>query len=294
MTRFFAFMILVLFSCQENNNMNIDIQGHRGCRGLYPENSIPAFTHALELGVNTLEFDVVISKDKEVIISHEPFMSHEICLDLNGEDISENQALKHNIYQLDYEEIRQYDCGSKYFNKFPEQKKIKVFKPSLDDLINAIRQDSSLPHFKSVNYNIEIKRRPEWDSIHHPDYKEFASLVIQKIKQLEIEEVTTVQCFDVETLQFVHRQFPEINLVYLIANSNSPAENMDLLGFAPSIYSPAFQLVDADLVEFCQKKKMRLIPWTVNEIEDMQDMITLGVDGIITDYPDRLIALIGN
>ncbi|MBT8230527.1 MAG: glycerophosphodiester phosphodiesterase, partial [Bacteroidia bacterium] len=130
-------MILVLFSCQENNNMNIDIQGHRGCRGLYPENSIPAFTHALELGVNTLEFDVVISKDKEVIISHEPFMSHEICLDLNGEDISENQALSHNIYQLDYEEIRQYDCGSKYFNKFPEQKKLKVFKPSLDDLINA-------------------------------------------------------------------------------------------------------------------------------------------------------------
>ena len=271
--------------------MELDIQGHRGCRGLYPENTIPAFIHALNLGVNTLEFDVVISKDNKVIISHEPFMSNEICLDPQNNEIKAEEEFDHNIYQLNYEEIKNYDCGSKYFDKFPEQKKTKAYKPSLADLIEAIKTDSSLPHFKSVNYNIEIKRKAQWDGTHHPDYKQFAALVIEEIRNLDIVSATTVQCFDVETLQFLKKEYPEIKLVYLIANENTMSKNLEILGFRPFIYSPYYKLVNAELLEFCHNESMKLIPWTVNDTADMKSLIKLGVDGIITDYPDRLIAI---
>ncbi|NNE27011.1 MAG: glycerophosphodiester phosphodiesterase [Saprospiraceae bacterium] len=269
----------------------LDIQGHRGCRGLYPENSIPAFLHAIELGVHTLEFDVVISKDKKVIVSHEPFMSHEICTTPDGSKIEINEESKHNLYQLSYDEIKSYDCGSLYFEKFPDQEKLKTYKPSLKDVVDAVNNKLNSVGISTINYNIEIKRKAKWDNTFHPEYHEFADLVIAEIEALGIMDKTTVQCFDVPTLQYIHETYPNVRLVYLIYNQNGIENNLELLGFNPAVYSPYHGLIKAGTAEYCKERQIQLIPWTVNEVEDMQKMIDRGVDGIITDYPDRLIEL---
>ena len=264
----------------------LDIQGHRGCRGLLPENTIPAFLHAMDLGVHTLEFDVVISADEQVIVSHDPYMSHHISTAPEGIEITEATEKEHNIYKLTYAEIKKYDVGLKPFPRFPNQKKIAVHKPSLVDLIKVTEAKDP-----NILYNIEIKRRPENDEIYHPEYKHFADLVIYEIENLGIMNRTTIQCFDVATLQYIHEKYPNVRLVYLIENEESPSTNLDKLGFLPYVYSPYYKLVDAELVDICETKNMQLIPWTVNEVENMKALIELKVDGIITDYPDRLIGL---
>ena len=265
---------------------NLDIQGHRGCRGLYPENTIPAFEHAMDLGVHTLEFDVVISQDHQVIVSHDPYMSHDISTGPDGLEITSDTEKNHNIYQLTYEEIKNYDVGLKPFPRFPEQKKMPVHKPSLKDLITVTEAKNN-----TILYNIEIKRRPENDNLFHPEYKAFADLVIKEITDLGIMSRTTVQCFDTATLIYINEKYPEVKLVYLIENEDSPIDNLDKIAFTPYVYSPYYKLVNEELVNLCKDRNMQLIPWTVNEVEDIQAMINLGVTGIISDYPDRLIEL---
>lgn len=269
----------------------LDIQGHRGCRGLFPENSIVGFEKAIELNVTTLEMDAVVSKDGRIIISHEPYMSHEICFTSDGRPISEKDQKKHNIYQLNYEQIRKYDSGSKYIDRFPDQEKLRTHKPSLKDVVIAVNSKLASLDRKSINYNIEIKRRTEWDNSFHPPYQEFADLLIKEVIELGILAVTTVQCFDTETLRYINRKYPYVRLVFLVDNKHSTAYNFSQLGFIPTIYSPNYLLVNEELVHYCKKSGILLIPWTVNEDKDILNMITLGVDGIISDYPDRVIKL---
>ena len=269
-----------------------DIQGHRGCRGILPENSIPAFLHAIELGVTTLEMDAVISKDELVIISHEPFMSAEICNAPYGEEILKDNEALHNLYQLDYNEIKAYDCGTKYHERFPNQESLATYKPSLLELIETINTRLSNEISSTLRYNIEIKRKKKWDNSHHPSYKRFADLVIDQIRAAQILPQSTVQCFDIETLQYLHKQYPEVDLVYLIEDKLDYRQNIEELGFVPQIYSPNYKLVSAELVRYCKTQQMILIPWTVNEMTDMEILINMGVHGIISDYPDRLISVV--
>lgn len=276
---------------QKINMKSIDIQGHRGCRGLLPENTIPAFQHALKLGVNTLELDVVVSKDKVVVVSHDPFLSHEFCQNLSGNRISKKEERNYKIYELDFEELKNYDCGLEDHAKFPEQKSIPVTKPSLDEMILASEHAAKDLNRELPFYNIEIKRTKEGDLIFHPDYKEFTDLTMKVILSNKIEERTTVQCFDIEVLQYLKKAYPEQAQVLLIANRMKAEDNIQELGHTPEIYSPHYKLVDKKLVEYCKKLNMKLIPWTVNETEEMMELISLGVDGIITDYPNRLINL---
>ena len=286
------FFVIIFITISVMGTSQIDIQGHRGCRGLFPENSIPAFLHAIDLGVNTLEFDVVISKDKKVIVSHEPFMSHEICKTPEGSTFDVSEEPSHNLFALSYDEIKSYDCGSLYFEKFPEQKKLRTHKPSLSDVVSAVREKLDSKGLKTINYNIEIKRKEKWDNTFHPSFKEFADLVIAEIEALGIMPTTTVQCFDIPTLQYMHKKYPHVRLVYLIYNSDGIAGNLEKLGFDPAVYSPYHGLVKTGTAEYCNKKGIQLIPWTVNEVEEMKNMIEKGVHGIITDYPDRLIELL--
>ena len=119
-------------------SQEFDIQGHRGCRGLLPENSIVAMKKAVDLGVTTLELDVVISADHQVLLSHEPFLSHEICLDSNGNEIYENNEKSYNLYKMNYDEIRKCDCGSKIHPRFLSQEKVKTYKPLLSEMIDSV------------------------------------------------------------------------------------------------------------------------------------------------------------
>ena len=270
----------------------LDIQGHRGCRGLLPENTIPAFKHALDLGVDTLELDVVVTKDKVVVVSHEPFLNHEICRTATGEQITESQEKDFNIYELNFEDLIKYDCGLNSHSKFPEQKNIPASKPSLDEMIKAAEYHSIKTKRETPLYNIEIKRTVKGDKKFHPGYKEFTDLTMQVIRNNGIEGKTTVQCFDLEVLQYLKQKYPEQAQVFLIENSKPIETNIEELGHIPQVYSPLWKLVDSSMVSYCKEKGMKLIPWTVNEIQDMEKLIQLGVDGIITDYPNRLINLI--
>ena len=277
---------------QPSMKTQIDIQGHRGCRGLLPENTIPAFKHALDLGVNTLELDVVVTKDKVVIVSHEPFLNHEICRTQDGDQINKKEEKDFNIYKLNFEDLLKYDCGLNAHSKFPEQRNIPTTKPSLDEMIKAAEQHAAHTKRKTPLYNIEIKRTPEGDDVYHPPFKEFTDLTMEVIQSNGIADRTTVQCFDLEVLKYLKSQYPEQAQVFLVANKKSTEENISALGHVPDVFSPFWKMVDEKMVAYCKAQGMKLIPWTVNETNDMNKLIQLGVDGIISDYPDRLINLL--
>lgn len=282
-------ILLFLTGCNlPQMNNNLDIQGHRGCRGLYPENTIEGFKKALDLGVRTLEMDVVISKDNQVVISHEPFFNHEISTSPDGDTIQEIDEKKHNIYQLTYEEIADYDVGLAPHPRFPNQSKIKATKPLLSAMFESI-ESYKKDLGREVYYNIEIKRVEENDGIYHPPSQEFVDLVLKTIKASGCDNRVSVQCFNHETLAHVHSSYPDQQTVMLIADTITPQKHLDKLGFTPTIYSPYYELVDKELIAFCSQKNMKVIPWTVNTPEETTRLIKLEVDGIISDYPDMTI-----
>ena len=271
-----------------------DLQGHRGCRGLMPENSIPAFLHALDLGITTLELDVVISKDRQVVVSHEPFFNVEITSDLSGRQLPKDT--KTNLYQLDYKTIKTYDCGSTGNPNFPEQQKIKTYKPLLAEVFKAVENHCKKNNLKHPNFNIEIKSEEKEYDISQPTPAVFSDLVYPVIIKSLSSERVTLQSFDFNVLKYWHRQFQskkykKVKLAALVANLNGLEKNLNELGFIPDIYSPYFKLLDSDKVATLHQKKILVIPWTVNEIVDMKAVILMGVDGLITDYPNRFKTL---
>lgn len=267
---------------------SFDWQAHRGGRGIMPENSLPAFQNALKIGVTTLELDVVISKDKQVVVSHEPFFSDEICLDAQGHSLSRDKA-KYNIYQLTYDEIKLYDCGSKGNKNFPEQQKQPTRKPLLSEVLQMAEQYCKEKNLPPVYYNIEIKSTPDGDKVFHPEVAEFSDLTYQVIKQTIPLERLILQCFDFRVLKYWKNKYPDVTLAALVSNIQSVEKNLEDIGFTPQIYSPYYKLILSKAkVEEIHKFGMKLIPWTINEVADMQKFKDWGVDGIITDYPNRI------
>lgn len=283
----YKFLFLFLSLSIGVKAQNIDIQGHRGARGIMPENTIPAFLYALDQGVTTLELDVVVSKDDQIVVSHEPWLSHEICLDPTGNAISNTQEKQLNIYEMTYAEIAGYDCGSKGNVRFADQTKMKTEKPLLVDAIKAAERHVKGVTLYEVNYNIEIKSTPEGDGVFHPGYKEFSDLVFNLIDQYLPWERVIIQSFDFRVLKYWNEQYPDVKLAVLIENMKSPKTNLQELGFTPEIYSPYFKLLSKSKVIEIKKIGMQVIPWTVNDKEDMQKLISWKVDGLITDYPNR-------
>ncbi|MBT8262465.1 MAG: glycerophosphodiester phosphodiesterase [Bacteroidia bacterium] len=266
----------------------IDLQGHRGCRGLMPENTIPGFLKALEIGVTTLEMDLFISKDHKVVVSHEPYFSHLIATDPDGKSISSKNERLYNLYEMNYDEIMQYDVGLKPHPSFPRQEKLHAIKPLFADVVRAAEQAVDQNAYQKPFYNVEIKRVPWQDEVYHPHVREFVKLVVEAIWNTGIENRIVVQSFDPQSLQRVREIDPKIGLVLLVGNDRSPEENLSSLGFTPKVYSPEYSLVNEGLLIFCKENNMELIPWTVNNKQQMIRMIELEVDGIITDYPDIL------
>lgn len=273
-----------------------DVQGHRGARGLMPENTVPAFLLALDSGVTTIELDLAVTKDKQLVVSHEPWMNHLICLDPSGNTIDSVQAMRTNLYQMTYDEVKLWDCGSKGNARFPEQQKFKVSKPRLVDVIAAVEAHIKSYSRYEVDYNIEIKSDPRGDNVFHPTPQEFSDLVINTINEYLPMERVVIQSFDFRVLQYIHEKYPKIKLAALVENKKSIDANLKELGFIPHIYSPDWKLLTADMVKYLQTKKpdsvkngrkLRVIPWTVNQEKDMKALKKMGVDGLITDYPNR-------
>lgn len=294
---FILFILLVTsISCkskkQENIIDKIEVQGHRGERGNLPENTIEGFLGALHKGVDVLELDVVISKDNKVVVSHEPYMSSLYMSSPSGDPILKLDEKKHNLYQMNYDSIKMFDSGSRGNKNFPYQKKIKTFKPLLSDVFYSIENEIIENNLPKIKYNIEIKSDKRVYGIYQPQPEVMVDLVMQVIKEHNIEDKINIQSFDPLPLNILHKKYPQVEIAYLVSKG-SIKENLKHLDFKPEIYSPNFQLIkDNRTVDSLKNKNIKLIPWTVNNPEDIKKMIKLRVNGIITDYPERVLDLL--
>ena len=294
----FFFALLFFMGCSNTKNLPntplgdggavFDKQGHRGCRGLMPENTIPAMLYALGMGVTTLEMDVVITKDKKVILSHEQWFGKEITTKPDGTYMGEREERKFNIYWMTYEQTQTFDVGLKPHPRFPQQQKMKVAKPLLGDVIDSVKKDMMTRKRPFPYYNIETKSNPEFDGVFQPKPEEFIELLMGVIKEKQIEEYVIIQSFDFRTLQYLHQKYPHIKTAMLIEDSDKRSldEQLKALGFTPTIYSPAFVHVNEKLLKSCHKQNIKVIPWTVNDKAKIEELKKMGVDGIITDYPN--------
>ena len=291
---FIIFCTFCLYSCsstkmsQQNKTQVFDWQGHRGARGLVPENTIPAMHKAIDLGAVTLEMDAVITADKQVLVSHEPFFNHEITTKPDGTLVSKAEEKKLNIYKMSYAATQRYDVGLRGNPRFPQQQKMAATKPLLLDVIEASDQYAAANNKPLPFYNIETKSQALTDNEYHPAPKEFVDLLVAIIHHKKLVDRVTIQSFDIRTLQYLHQQYPAIATVLLIEDYNKKtlAEQLQELGFTPRVYSPHHSLVNEALVKDCKAKGMKLVPWTVNDLDTMKKLRSLGVDGIISDYPN--------
>ena len=275
----------------EGKLIGFDLQGHRGTRGLLPENTIPAFKRALEIGVTTLEMDVVLTSEGMVVVSHDPWFSSQICSHPDGSPITESEEKDLRLFDMTYEEVKKYDCGSRGHPKFPDQEAMVVFKPLLSDVIKTSETHTDSQGSPGVYYNIEIKSAPDRDGLYYKSVAEYARQLYAVLVDGGVLDRSFVQSFDPRALEMMHEIDPALPLGLLVNNDDGLITNLERLSFTPVVYSPHERLVDAALVDSIHERNIRIIPWTVNQTERMKELLSLGVDGIITDYPDRGKAL---
>jgi glycerophosphoryl diester phosphodiesterase len=256
------------------------IFGHRGCRGLLPENTIPAFQRALELNVDGIELDVVVNKDKQLVVSHEPYFKKEFCLDSTGNEIKNEREF--NIYTLSQQEIRKFDCGSRGNSGYPEQKGFPVSKPLLQEVFEQL-------NLKDKILLLEVKSEEKEYGVSQPMPKEFAQLVLNETKKMPSDVVTYFMSFDAQLLQELYRLDNSIKTVYLTYSPlKSARQLLNEIGLKPNILGMFYPTISKREIHFLKKKSISVFAWTVNSMETAKKLISKGVTGIITDYPDKI------
>jgi glycerophosphoryl diester phosphodiesterase len=257
------------------SSLAVDLQGHRGARGLLPENTLPAFRRALEIGVTTLEMDCGVTKDGVVVVHHDRRLNPDVARGPDGQWVKAPAPL---IQDLTFQETQAYDVGrlrpgSEYAGRFPHQQPVDGAR--IPRLSEVLKLDSS--------FNIETKIAPDApDETVAPE--EFARKLIAEIRKAGAEKRATIQSFDWRTLRVVEREAPEIGTVYL--TTEAAPEKVHAAG--GKIWSPDYRnLTEKNFLE-AKRLGLRIVPWTVNEPADIQRILAMGVDGIISDYPDRV------
>jgi glycerophosphoryl diester phosphodiesterase len=262
-----------------------DWQAHRGGRGLLPENTIPAMQQALALGVTTLEMDIAISQDKQVLLSHDPFMNADFVYRPDGRPIAKTEEKSLKLYGLPYADIRHYDVGSHGNPRFAQQQPLLAYKPLLAEVIDSAEVYARRHHRVAPYYNLETKTSPAGDGTDHPAPEEFVRLLLAVVSAKGIQERVIIQSFDPRTLEVVHRAQPQLRTALLVENADGLEKNLLQLSFTPTIYSPHYKLVDTALVQACHQRHLLVIPWTVNKLSEAARLIQQQADGLITDYP---------
>lgn len=258
----------------------MDVQGHRGCRGYLPENTLPAFERALEIGVNTLELDVAVTRDGVVVVHHDRGLNPAIARGPDGKWVKRATP----INQMTWAELQTYDVGrldpaSAYGKKFPQQKPIDGTRiPKLSDLF-------ALAGSADVRFNIEPKSDEDQPDETLPP-EPFARALIAEVRKHSMEKRTTVQAFDWRLLKVVEREAPEMPTVYCTEGQGSDPARVHAAG--GKIWSPDFQRLTPTKLVIARKSNIWVTVWTVNEPADIALMIAMGVDGIACDYPDRV------
>jgi len=287
-----------------------DLQGHRGARGLMPENTLPGFATALGIGVTTLELDLAVSGDGAVVVSHNPRLEPALARDASGEWLQQSSPA---INSMNLVTVKSYDLGRlnpghKYAQAYPLQQAIDGTSiPTLGEVFDLVNKSAN----QSLRFNIEVKINPEYPHVTLAP-KEFVTAVLEVIRDYQMEDRVTLQSFDWRVLHEVQQLAAEIVTSYLSADQSwlsnlqtgkpgpSPWLNgLDIDDFGGSaaraikaaggdIWSSYHQEVDADAIKLAHQLGLQVNVWTVNDTDRMRELIAMGVDGIITDYPDRL------
>ena len=268
----------------------VDVQAHRGGAGLMPENTIEAMKHALDMGVNTLELDLQVSKDGLVVVSHDPYFHHRYAIRPDGSHVEKDDP-KEYIYTMPYSEVAKYDVGSRPSEVWPEKACIKTVKPLANDLIDFVENYTKENGLSPVRYNIEIKSKDAaGEGQNWPTYDRFVSECCKFLHSKQLDDRLVVQSFDVRALNYMHEKYPEFILSYLVdANAPDFDTYMGYLKFTPQWLSPHHTITDEALVQKCREKGIKLVPWTVDKPEDIKRILDLGVEAIISNYPDRVL-----
>lgn len=263
------------------------IVGHRGSRGLEPENTVKAFQKALGLGAQGLEMDLFITKDGQVVVTHDATISPDLCTKPGGGPVHEQESQRLKIYDLKLEEIKPYDCGSEPNPDFPEQENTEAHIPLLSEVVqqaNAYTGAEGEP----VRFFIEFKSDQATDNIYHPEPHFFVKATLQVLKEQNALDQTILLSFDKRCLQEARRQQPDIQIGLSFEKPEGLEDELDTLGFLPNVLCPLHRELTPELLDFAREHELEVVPWTVNDEEDIRKMVEWKVDGIITDYPDKV------
>jgi len=278
MTRLFCFsFLLIAASLQAQYIPRFDVQAYRAS-GSQPDNTIRNFLTALDSGVTTIKLEVVITEDKQVIISSEPTITIRNCS--NNDSTLANKKSVFNIYQMRHSEIRALNCEG-----------MALWKPLLKDLIVAVENHIKGYTTYEVDYAIEIESSKATEDRFHPSPEEYSELVFQLIDQYLPLDRIVVHSSDFRVLSYWHKKHPEVRLCMLVSNSKSVASNLRELGFTPSIYGIQYKFLKQSHIQELRSRKIRVIPWNVNELGDMKKVKDWGADGFVTAYPQRASSL---
>nr|MBK9650089.1 glycerophosphodiester phosphodiesterase [Bacteroidota bacterium] len=270
----------------------ITVHGHRGARGYLPENTIESFLLAIDMGATAIEMDVVISADNRVVVPHEPWMHHAICTKPEGTFVGLEEEKSLNLFKMNYNQIAEFDCGKRGNVKFPQQKPLHAQKPLLDDVIIAVENYTRLNRLNPIIYNIETKCSKITEGIFHPAFDIFTQLVYDCCAKQNVIDRCIFQSFDERNLIYLKNIDQRIQLSLLSEYEINLELAIESMGFTPHYFSCLHTLLNEDLVALIKKLGMEILCWTVNSTEDIRRMKHLGVDGIISDYPDCVINIL--
>jgi glycerophosphoryl diester phosphodiesterase len=263
--------------------------GHRGTRGLMPENTIPAFEKGIEVGANTIEFDVHITKDNKVVVYHDDSFTPSYTTMPDGSDIPQADRKKYTFFQMNYPDIRKFIIGKKYYPAFPHQHLQATYAPLLSEMIDSVESFTAREQYRPVIYLLEVKSSAQSDGFAQPDPEMFMKTMMAVLKPYlkSLRGRLIIQSFDARPLKIIHRDYPRIPIGFLTGDGHLDT-HITQLGFTPAYYNPQFGAITPELLKACHEKGVKVLPWTVEDVKDMRRLKAMGVDGIITDYPDRV------
>lgn len=266
------------------------MEGHRGAKGLSPENTIPSMIKAIQHGANFIEVDLYLTKDSQLLVAHDAFPNVRHTTWDDGRELTKEEAKQYVFTQSNYEDLKKFDVGSKPYEGWPEQENIKVHMPTFGELIDSVEAYTKANGLNPVIYNIEIKSAID---MQEKGYSAPPELLVDKtielVKSKPIGDRYYIQSFDKRVLIYSKQKYPEVPLGFLTGDKNvSMSQHLDELGFTPDMYIPAFGITTKELIDSAHAIGMKFVNWTVNDPADMQRLIDWGVDGIITDYMNRL------